>query len=165
MRIGEDAEAIRSQTQINNRLGLTMRLGSTSISSPTWSLRPRAPTIRSSLRCCRAAMRLASRSSPASRRSGSSSQNRKRSGESGWRWLNRRRSVRNSSCCDGLPMAASPFREIVRQQWNFSPTGSTHEMEDYRVDLSDAIADRAEYRPGYQWRGGSTPRSLGLLFA
>lgn len=28
-----------------------------------------------------------------------------------------------------------PAREIVRQQWTFSPTGSTHETEDYRVDL------------------------------
>jgi hypothetical protein len=25
--------------------------------------------------------------------------------------------------------------EIVRQQWNFSPAGSTTEMEDYVVDL------------------------------
>jgi hypothetical protein len=28
-----------------------------------------------------------------------------------------------------------PIREIVRQQWTFSPGGSTHETEDYRVDL------------------------------
>jgi hypothetical protein len=28
-----------------------------------------------------------------------------------------------------------PTREIVRQQWTFSPGGSTHETEDYRVDL------------------------------
>ena len=27
------------------------------------------------------------------------------------------------------------FREIVRQQWNFSPQGSTCETEDHRVDL------------------------------
>jgi hypothetical protein len=26
--------------------------------------------------------------------------------------------------------------EIVRQRWNFSPQGSTREVEDYRVDLS-----------------------------
>jgi hypothetical protein len=26
-------------------------------------------------------------------------------------------------------------REIVRQQWNFSPTGATQESEDYAVDL------------------------------
>jgi hypothetical protein len=28
-----------------------------------------------------------------------------------------------------------PPKEIVRQQWNFSPTGSTTEVEDYTVDL------------------------------
>jgi hypothetical protein len=27
------------------------------------------------------------------------------------------------------------FREIVRQQWNFSPQGATREREDHRVDL------------------------------
>ncbi len=29
------------------------------------------------------------------------------------------------------------FREIVRQQWNFSPANSIREVEEYRVDLSD----------------------------
>jgi hypothetical protein len=28
-----------------------------------------------------------------------------------------------------------PFREIVRQQWNFNPLGSTSEVEDYRIQL------------------------------
>ncbi len=28
------------------------------------------------------------------------------------------------------------FREIVRQQWNFSPQGTTREVEDYTVDLA-----------------------------
>jgi len=28
------------------------------------------------------------------------------------------------------------FHDIVRQQWNFSPPGSTQESEDYHVDLS-----------------------------
>jgi hypothetical protein len=28
------------------------------------------------------------------------------------------------------------FREIVRQQWTFSPGGATQEVEDYRVDLA-----------------------------
>lgn len=27
------------------------------------------------------------------------------------------------------------FREVVRQQWNFSPNGATRESEDHRVDL------------------------------
>ncbi len=30
-----------------------------------------------------------------------------------------------------------PLREVVRQQWVFSPGGSTHETEDYRVDLRE----------------------------
>jgi hypothetical protein len=29
------------------------------------------------------------------------------------------------------------LREIVRQQWNFSPQGATTEIEDYAVDLSN----------------------------
>lgn len=29
------------------------------------------------------------------------------------------------------------FREIVRQQWNFSPNGSVREIEDYAVELCD----------------------------
>jgi hypothetical protein len=28
------------------------------------------------------------------------------------------------------------FREVVRQQWNFSPPNSVREIEEYRVDLS-----------------------------
>jgi hypothetical protein len=28
------------------------------------------------------------------------------------------------------------FREVVRQQWNFSPPGSVREIEDYTVELS-----------------------------
>ena len=33
------------------------------------------------------------------------------------------------------PDGGHSFKEIVRQQWNFSPTGSVRETEDYRVDL------------------------------
>jgi hypothetical protein len=33
--------------------------------------------------------------------------------------------------------AGGPDREIVRQQWNFSPPGTVREVEDYRVQLSD----------------------------
>lgn len=55
-----------------------------------------------------------------------------------------------------------PLREIVRQQWNFSPGGATTETEDIRVDLAgvrvlelsvvpdigkgDALASLAEWR-------------------
>ena len=36
--------------------------------------------------------------------------------------------------------AGGPFREIVRQQWNFSPQGSTSEIEDYQVQLEKVSA-------------------------
>ncbi len=34
------------------------------------------------------------------------------------------------------PSTGGQPREIVRQQWNFSPAGSTTEIEDYMVDLA-----------------------------
>ena len=34
------------------------------------------------------------------------------------------------------PDGGSSFREIVRQQWNFSPPNTIREVEDYQVDLS-----------------------------
>ena|SRR5215831_4960162 len=34
------------------------------------------------------------------------------------------------------PDQSEPFREIVRQQWNFSTQGSTMELEDYHMDLN-----------------------------
>ena len=33
--------------------------------------------------------------------------------------------------------SGAPFREIVRQQWNFSAPSSTRETEEYRVEISD----------------------------
>jgi hypothetical protein len=33
------------------------------------------------------------------------------------------------------PDGGGTFREIVRQQWNFSPRGATSETEDHRVEL------------------------------
>jgi hypothetical protein len=43
--------------------------------------------------------------------------------------------------------AAGPFREIVRQQWNFSPQGSTSEVEDYQVQLEKVSALELTLRP------------------
>jgi hypothetical protein len=34
-----------------------------------------------------------------------------------------------------LPNTGGPYREIVRQQWNFSPPGTIIEREDYQVEL------------------------------
>ena len=38
-------------------------------------------------------------------------------------------------------------REIVRQQWNFSPAGSTSELEDYEVNLEGVSALELEITP------------------
>jgi hypothetical protein len=40
--------------------------------------------------------------------------------------------------------------EIVRQQWNFSPTGSTTEIEDYVVDLDEVSVLELVIRPDLQ---------------
>jgi hypothetical protein len=40
-----------------------------------------------------------------------------------------------------------PPTEIVRQQWNFSPEGSTHEIEDYQVDLSEVSVLELTLKP------------------
>jgi len=39
------------------------------------------------------------------------------------------------------------FREIVRQQWNFSPPSTTNEVEDHRVDLSAATMLELHIKP------------------
>ncbi len=38
-------------------------------------------------------------------------------------------------------------REIVRQQWNFSPDGSTSEAESYRVELADVSTLELTIKP------------------
>jgi hypothetical protein len=43
-----------------------------------------------------------------------------------------------------------PLREIVRQQWNFSPRGSTSEVEDYRVNLDGVSVLELTLRPDLQ---------------
>src|SRR5713101_1331777 len=43
--------------------------------------------------------------------------------------------------------AGGPFREIVRQQWNFSPQGSTSEIEDYQVQLEKGSALELALKP------------------
>ena len=35
------------------------------------------------------------------------------------------------------PDGGRSFREIVRQQWNFSPPNSIREAEEYQIELSD----------------------------
>ena len=38
------------------------------------------------------------------------------------------------------PDGGHSFREIVRQQWNFSPPDTVREVEEYQVELSDVTA-------------------------
>jgi hypothetical protein len=40
-----------------------------------------------------------------------------------------------SSLFSGRRTPGGPFKENVRQQWSFSPQGSTSEIEDYQVNL------------------------------
>jgi len=41
----------------------------------------------------------------------------------------------------------APLGEIVRQQWSFSPQGSTREVEDYRVDLDSVSVLELAIKP------------------
>ena len=50
------------------------------------------------------------------------------------------------------------FRDVVRQQWNFTPTGSAREAEDYRVELSDVAVLELSIVPDIS--GGAARASL-----
>jgi len=39
-----------------------------------------------------------------------------------------------------LAMVGDELRDVVRQQWNFSPRGTTEEREDYKVELTGVSA-------------------------
>ena len=45
------------------------------------------------------------------------------------------------------PATGGKPREIVRQQWNFSPAGSTAEIEDYMIELTDVSALELTIQP------------------
>jgi hypothetical protein len=53
---------------------------------------------------------------------------------------------------------AGPFRELVRQQWNFSAPASTREAEDYRVELVDVAVLELTILPDIS--GGTARASL-----
>ena len=55
----------------------------------------------------------------------------------------------------------SSLKEIVRQQWNFSPPESTREAEEYRVDLSSVTALELIIKPNIG--GGADRASLKSL--
>lgn len=50
------------------------------------------------------------------------------------------------------------FREIVRQQWNFSPPGTTREVEEYQVDLTGVTVFELAIVPSID--GGTSRASL-----
>jgi hypothetical protein len=44
--------------------------------------------------------------------------------------------------------ANQALKEVLRQQWTFSPGGSTHEIEDHPVELADITAIELQIDPG-----------------
>lgn len=59
------------------------------------------------------------------------------------------------------PDKGNSFREIVRQQWNFSPPDSIREKEDYAVELSDVAVLELTIWPDKS--GGTVRASLASL--
>lgn len=59
------------------------------------------------------------------------------------------------------PDTGNSFREIVRQQWNFSSPGSVREIEDYAVELSDVTILELIIVPDQS--GGAARASLASL--
>ena len=56
------------------------------------------------------------------------------------------------------PNGESSLKEIVRQQWNFSPPESSREVEEYRVDLSNVTVLELMIKPNIG--GGAARASL-----
>src|SRR5438034_6060738 len=59
------------------------------------------------------------------------------------------------------PTADGSLRDIVRQQYHFSPSGATEEIEDYRVELEDVVALEVTIVPNIS--GGDAYASLAEL--
>lgn len=60
-----------------------------------------------------------------------------------------------------IPADGSPAREIVRQQWTFSPGSATRQTEDYRVQLSAVAVLELAIVPDID--GGEARASLDAL--
>jgi len=58
-------------------------------------------------------------------------------------------------------VAGGERREVTRQQWTFSPQGSTEELEDYRVTLDDVVVLELAIIPDIS--NGSVHASLARL--
>ena len=59
------------------------------------------------------------------------------------------------------PDRSQSFREIVRQQYHFSPPGTTSELEDYAVDLAEVMALELRIVPDIS--GGDARASVAKL--
>ena len=59
------------------------------------------------------------------------------------------------------PTADGSSRDIVRQQYHFSPSGATEEIEEYRVELEDVVALEVTIVPNIS--GGDAYASLAEL--
>jgi len=59
------------------------------------------------------------------------------------------------------PVDGDASREIVRQQYNFSPPANTRELEDYTVNLDDVLLLEINITPDIS--GGNTLASLARL--
>ena len=59
------------------------------------------------------------------------------------------------------PDGGRSFHDVVRQQWNFSPTGATREVEDYSVELAGVSMLELEVVPNIA--GGPARASLAEL--
>ena len=60
-----------------------------------------------------------------------------------------------------LPQGTSTWKDVVRQQWNFSPPNTENECEEYNVDLPSATGLELSVRPDIS--GGDTRASLESL--
>jgi hypothetical protein len=60
-----------------------------------------------------------------------------------------------------LPQGTSAWKDVVRQQWNFSPPTSENECEEYSVDLASATGLELSVRPDIS--GGDTRASVESL--
>lgn len=59
------------------------------------------------------------------------------------------------------PDGGKSYHDVVRQQWNFSPSGTVKEVEDYRVELSGVTVLELNIEPNKS--GGEARASLQQL--
>ena len=52
-----------------------------------------------------------------------------------------------------LPYGTGSWKEVVRQQWNFSPPDTVEECEEYKIDLVSAAALELSINPDISQRG------------